>query len=75
MVQSYPELRTTKYKFDTPAANIRRYGKAEPPAYDLGKITNRGVVIIGGNKDAGVSYEAIKATSSQLRGKSERQEE
>jgi len=68
LVQSYPKLRTTKYKFESPEANLRRYGQVEPPEYDLGKITNRRVVIFSGNEDILVSPDAIAATSSQLKG-------
>jgi len=75
MVQSYPELRTTRYKFESPEANLRCYGQVEPPEYDLGRITNRGVVIFGGNKDVGVAFEAIEATSAQLKGELEQSRE
>jgi len=75
LVQSYPELRTTRYKFESPEANLRCYGQVEPPEYDLGKITNRRVVIFGGNKDIIVSAESIAATSPQLKGESEQSNE
>jgi len=75
LVQSYPKLRTTKYKFESPEANLRRYGQVEPPEYDLGKITNRRLVIFGANEDILVSAESIAATSSQIKGELQQRKE
>lgn len=57
-----------KFKFNDPKKNVERYGREEPPCYDLGRVGVEFISIYAGNEDLLISPGDINTTCSQLSG-------